>query len=174
MNWEAIAAVGEMVGALAVLLTLAYLARQVRQANRQNLLSSFQHTYDSMNQFLESTLAADDVAELVIRGRVSYNGLSAADRLRFEHFHFIILNIVESHLFQVERTADALEKDYRAWARENMKVVVQAYFAFPGTRDLWSNVAPFVDPDVRGFVTESLEEVPALQVEAADPAARDT
>jgi hypothetical protein len=169
MDWEAIAAVGEIVGAFAVLLTLAYLARQVRQANRQNLLSSFQHTYDSMNQFLGSTLAADDVAQLVIRGRESYEGLSAADRLRFDHFHFMILNIVESHLFQVQRTADALETDYRDWARENMKVVVQAYLAFPGTREFWSNVAAFVEPEVRNFVTASLGEVPVLQ--GPDPAA---
>ena len=31
MNWEAIGALGEVVGAIAVVLTLAYLAIQVRQ-----------------------------------------------------------------------------------------------------------------------------------------------
>ena len=31
MNWEAIGAVGETVGALAVLVTLVYLAMQIRQ-----------------------------------------------------------------------------------------------------------------------------------------------
>ena len=34
MNWEAIGAVGEIVGALAVFLTLFYLASQIRQSNR--------------------------------------------------------------------------------------------------------------------------------------------
>ena len=34
MNWEAIGAVGEIIGALAVVLTLAYLAIQVRQNTR--------------------------------------------------------------------------------------------------------------------------------------------
>ena len=32
MNWEAIGAIGEIVGALAVVLTLGYLANQVRHA----------------------------------------------------------------------------------------------------------------------------------------------
>ena len=32
MNWEAIGAIGEIVGAVAVVLTLAYLAIQVRHA----------------------------------------------------------------------------------------------------------------------------------------------
>ncbi|MEQ8331021.1 MAG: hypothetical protein RH859_11230 [Longimicrobiales bacterium] len=162
MNWEAIAAVGEIVGALAVLITLAYLARQVRQANRQNLLASFQHTYDSINQFLESTLASGELAELVVRGRASYEDLTEADRLRFDHFHLVVLNIVESHLFQVERTADSMEKDYRAWATENMKVVVQAYFLFPGTRTFWSNVSAFFEPGVRQFVSDTLRETPVL------------
>ncbi len=168
MNWEAIAAVGEVAGALAVFVTLAYLARQVRQSNRQNLLSSFQHTYDSINQFLESTLASEDVADLVVRGRESYTELNPADRLRFDHFHLVVLNIVESHLFQVERTADALEKDYRAWAQENMRVVVQAYFSFPGTRTFWSNVEAFFEPKVRSFVSNTLKETPIPEPEASD------
>jgi hypothetical protein len=160
MNWEAIGAIGQVAGTLAVFLTLAYLARQVRQSNRQDLLLSFQHTYDSINQFLEATLASAGVAELVVRGRESYEKLTPADRLRFDHFHLIVLNIVESHLFQVERTADALEKDYREWARENMKVVVQAYFSFPGTRTFWSSVEPFFEPKVRDFVSRTLEGTP--------------
>ena len=34
MNWEALGAVGEIVGALAVVVTLAYLALQVRTARK--------------------------------------------------------------------------------------------------------------------------------------------
>lgn len=33
MNWDAVGAVGEVIGATAVILTLLYLARQVRQSN---------------------------------------------------------------------------------------------------------------------------------------------
>ncbi len=34
MNWEAIGAIGEMLGAAGVVLTLGYLAFQIRQNNR--------------------------------------------------------------------------------------------------------------------------------------------
>ena len=40
MNWEAIGAVGEVVGALAVFLTLLYLARQVRDGSKQTRLNT--------------------------------------------------------------------------------------------------------------------------------------
>lgn len=165
MNWEAIAAIGQVAGALAVVVTLGYLARQVRQANRQALLSSFQHTTDSTNQFLQATLASGEMADIVMRGRESYQALSSAERLRFDHFHLVVLNIVESHLFQVDRTADAMEQEYRAWAPENMKAVVQAYFAFAGTRAFWSTVEPFFEPRVRRFVSETLDHTPIARVE---------
>ena len=35
MNWEAIAAIGQMLGSVAVFVTLGYLAMQVGQAKRQ-------------------------------------------------------------------------------------------------------------------------------------------
>ncbi|MFT4800127.1 MAG: hypothetical protein ACJARY_002254 [Candidatus Azotimanducaceae bacterium] len=35
MNWEALEAVGEIVGAVAVLATLLYLATQIRKQNQQ-------------------------------------------------------------------------------------------------------------------------------------------
>ncbi len=156
MNWDAVAAVGEILGALAVFITLLYLARQVRQSNRQNLLSSFQHTYDSINQFLESTLMSEQVADVVVRGRESYEALPEADRLQFDHFHLVILNIVESHLFQVERTAGALEQEYREWAVENMGAVVKAYFSIPWTRTCWSQAEAFFEPKIREFVRARL------------------
>ena len=35
MNWEALGAIGETVGAIGVILTLGYLALQIRQNSRQ-------------------------------------------------------------------------------------------------------------------------------------------
>jgi hypothetical protein len=40
MNWDAIGAIGEILGALVVLLTLIYLATQVRQSNRIGTIAS--------------------------------------------------------------------------------------------------------------------------------------
>ena len=40
MNWEAIGAIGEIIGAIAVLATLLYLAQQIRQSNRFAIASN--------------------------------------------------------------------------------------------------------------------------------------
>lgn len=50
MNWDAIGAIGEMVGAVAVVITLLYVARRIHQANAQTRASarySFNDALDS-------------------------------------------------------------------------------------------------------------------------------
>lgn len=48
MNWDALGAIGEIFGAAAVLITLLYLAAQVRQAN---VKASFETTREILAQF---------------------------------------------------------------------------------------------------------------------------
>ena len=50
MNWEAIGAVGELLGAAVVFLTLLYLANQIKQANS---VARFNTTREVMGQFDE-------------------------------------------------------------------------------------------------------------------------
>ena len=51
MNWEAIGAIGEVFGGIAVLATLVYLAVQVRQAKKQIALTGIQERARSVLRF---------------------------------------------------------------------------------------------------------------------------
>ena len=42
MNWEAVGAIGEIIGAVAVVVTLVYLSIQIRQSNREARASTLQ------------------------------------------------------------------------------------------------------------------------------------
>ena len=53
MNWDAISAVAETVGSLAVLITLAYVAIQLRTANKQREIEALRHNWDGLNQLCE-------------------------------------------------------------------------------------------------------------------------
>jgi hypothetical protein len=52
MNWEAIGALGEMVGAAAVVMTLLYLASQIRHAKEATQAASFQAASALDQEFL--------------------------------------------------------------------------------------------------------------------------
>ena len=82
MNWEAIGAVGEIVGALAVVLSLVYLALQIRSQTRESRLASMHQTVaaqrESMGRFLEPQVSEDYLAALE-----DFDKIAPAQRLRF-------------------------------------------------------------------------------------------
>ncbi len=89
MNWDAIGSIAEVVGALAVLITLAYLAVQVRQnstqlreATRHAKISSLDHTVEMFSRF-RGMLTEPNNSELHVRGLESYAGLSDAEKVQF-------------------------------------------------------------------------------------------
>jgi hypothetical protein len=89
MNWDAIGSIAEVVGALAVLITLAYLAVQVRQNNTQlreasrlTQIASLDHTVEMFSRF-RGMLTESNNSELYVRGLESYASLSDAEKVQF-------------------------------------------------------------------------------------------
>ena len=92
MNWEAVGAVAESLGALGVIVTLAYLAVQVRQNSRllEKSAEATQVTADNavvenFNQWREMIVTNPDVSDLFIRGMEDSSTLDLNERHRFNH-----------------------------------------------------------------------------------------
>jgi len=153
MNWEALGAIGEIVGALAVVATLIYLAVQIRVANKQAELESLRHTWDSLNQFCDALTTSKETASIVNRGRVSLEHLDADEALMFEHLHIRLLNTLESWHLQIVRTSPPGE--YRNTQLQNLSGIATGYFSFPGTRELWSRIGDYFAP-IQPLVDEAL------------------
>ena len=81
-NWEAIGAIGEIVGAMAVVVSLTYLAMQIRAQNKEaritavhDLVTAQQHTF---RLFLEPGVAEDFLTVLS-----DFDAAEPSQRLRF-------------------------------------------------------------------------------------------
>jgi hypothetical protein len=61
MNWEAIGAVGEVGGAIAVVITLVYLSRQLRENTNSIKLQSIESTFKEWNECLKDIQSIDGV-----------------------------------------------------------------------------------------------------------------
>jgi len=92
MSWEALGAIGEIVGAAGVILTLAYLAVQVRQNSRllERSTEATRVTADAamvgnFNEWRETVIANPEVGDLFVRGMEDPAGLTPAERLRFNY-----------------------------------------------------------------------------------------
>jgi len=67
MNWDAIGAIGEIVGGLAVLVTLLYLAGQIRQAKKQIALNGFQERARNTVNVMMPIAADPSLASIIMK-----------------------------------------------------------------------------------------------------------
>lgn len=84
MNWEAIGTISEFVGAVAVVLTLVYLARQIHQSNTQGRRGEIASTLQQFSVARMAIAQYEGLADLIVRGSSSYEGLLPVEKLRFE------------------------------------------------------------------------------------------
>jgi len=71
MNWDALGAIGETLGAIAVLVTLGYLAVQVRHARDEVARSSRQARFQSLTDFYSMQATNPELAEAGAKLRVA-------------------------------------------------------------------------------------------------------
>ena len=102
MDWGAIAAVGEILGAVAVVVTLLYLAKQIRQNSRAVEVTALRDSTDHWNHWSELVASSPGLAEIVARGNHSYSNLSEADALRYGAYIQMFFDNAESYLTLVQ------------------------------------------------------------------------
>jgi hypothetical protein len=90
MTIEQWGAIGEIVGALAVVASLVYLAVQIRQNTRQlahNMkateLAAFERNVEAGNRIREMLIVNQDVLDLYTHGIKNYRRLEPAEKIRF-------------------------------------------------------------------------------------------
>jgi hypothetical protein len=128
MNWEAIGAIGEIVGAAAVVLTLAYLAVQIRHSTKQANADAHERAvafYSTATRPLLET----EYAELFQKGCESYKSLNAIDRMRFDR-------LISDMIMGFEL---AIEKHRHGFTTDDFVASFERYFetliAQPGVRE---------------------------------------
>ncbi|MEJ2171300.1 MAG: hypothetical protein P8X59_00860 [Woeseiaceae bacterium] len=82
MNWEAIGAIGEIVGAAAVIVSLAYLGIQVRNQNIESRIASVHDVLEGFRTEI-SAFRNSELAELLGKGSVDYEALSDTEKIQF-------------------------------------------------------------------------------------------
>lgn len=65
MNWEAVGAIGETAGSIAVLITLVYLSFQVKHARSELRYSVQQHRFDTFRTLTMETVRNSEIARIV-------------------------------------------------------------------------------------------------------------
>ena len=158
MNWEAIGAIGEIVGAVAVLLTIFYLALQIRQNTRQitigieaTRLAAFERNIASGNRLREFFLVHPDLFELYNKGGKSYIAL---DELEKQKFGLMIRNVFSEVQGAYIRQC-SIAHDPKGVV--GLAQVVDEFVSAKGVQEFLQSAKPDWRPEFQQFVEERLE-----------------
>jgi hypothetical protein len=127
VNWEAISAIGQIVGALAVVVSLIYLAREIRSNARSARLLSL----DSVNRWLGELVEHPHLGELYYRGIHDFESLESGDLVRFSALMDQLFYIFEEMYYQ---QLDG-HLDPRLWGPN--EAAMRDINAYPGVQAWW-------------------------------------
>ena len=85
MNWDAISAVAEAIGTAAVIVTLIYLASQIRQSNLQGQGNAHSAWIITWNETIKGWIRDRDTVEVMQRGFADMSALSQVEQAIFCH-----------------------------------------------------------------------------------------
>ena len=168
MNWDALGAIGEIVGAAGVIVSLLYLASQVRNNSRQMRHAAAQAVLDKLNGLI-SQLAFTAGA-----GDVWSRGLSGLEALREDEelvrFSSMLLQAFWAYeeVFHY-RNAGAIED----WAWTHARAPIDHFMRTPGFQQWWQRRSDWFGEEFRGFVDGRIPEATGALVddfkEAVEP-----
>ena len=95
MNWEALGAIGEIVGAIAVVLTLGILAVQIRQNSRTVKATAAQSVLQSLSEALRAAAESPNLTRVMKDGLTEFETLDETDEWRFFLWLFAWFRLVE-------------------------------------------------------------------------------
>lgn len=150
MNWEAIGAVGEIVGALAVFLTLVYLAMQIRQNTKAIQATASHASVSEVNQVRASMYENADLAQLYVQGLAKPDDLDETGRVQFRLLlHNIFLSV--SNIHDQTRFTGLSQSTW-----ESQLIILGRLLATPGGQWFWHQSRLEFEETFRGIVDKIL------------------
>ena len=133
MDWTVIGVFAEITAAVAVVATLLFVARDIRQNSKSLSMSALRTTTEQWNQWSEMIATSGDLADIVLKGNESYSSLSSSEKLRYGAYIQSFFDNVESNRSLIvdhdtEKSLDVLTSIVRrritipgiaTWWREN-------------------------------------------------------
>jgi hypothetical protein len=132
MDWESLAVFSQIFQSLAVVVSLIYMAVQVRQNTRAVRAESARAAITAMRDFNRAMVENRDVARIFRLGTEGLSNLDEDERAQFGHLMFNFFKTAEELHYQFRRGTLAPEI-WRTW-----KVVLSLYATSPGFSEYWS------------------------------------
>ena len=132
MNWEAIGAVGEILGALAVVVSLLYLAVQIRHGANATRAASRYASAQLTTDILVAIASDPEVASIFRRGQNDPDSLSDDEGLRFDMLLYAVFD---------------------QWEKYDSSIIPM-YLAQPGSQRFWETASDMYPASFREYIDQ--------------------
>lgn len=158
MSIQEWAAIAEIIGAVAVVASLVYLAVQIRQNThglsmtlKSTELAAFERNVEAGNRIREIFILNPDILELYERGLKSYADLGSSDKMRF--------GMVLSNVFSAFQGAYIRQLTYGNDPANfaGSELLLDSYIKFRGVREWLSNTDRDWRPQFAALVQQRIE-----------------
>lgn len=158
VNWEAVAALGEIAGALGVVASLFYLGIQTRADTRARRMATIQQELRAQSSF-QAALGMDaDASDIYSRGLRNPAGLSETESVQFSLIADSVFRGCEASFYYAQEG----ELGEEQWP--GLSSTLDSLLAYPGMRSVWRVRKNQHGPKFQSFVEAKLAKsgAPAL------------
>ena len=146
MNWDAIGAVGEIIGAGAVIATLIYLARQIRDSARAARSAAVTDATNAIQALYQELGSSSESSEFFLRGMTDYDSMSELEQFQWlMMLHTWFIAFQRSFFLSQEGTLDV-------GLRDSIGTAIIAVNHLPGLHWYWKQRKSFFQPEFADWV----------------------
>ena len=152
MNWEALGAIAESLGALGVILTLLYLGRQIRGQNIESRLTAFNTMTQQWATLIGDLAVRNDLADVFYKGASNFESLDGVETVRFS-----------SHLGRTFRVIEGIYTQHSAGRLDNetWTAVVNSMrdlCSLPGVKAWWPTRSHWFSLQYQSFIQPMIDD----------------
>ena len=164
MTIEQLGSIGEIVGAIATVGMLWYLAIQIRQSSKTERASNFVQIMSEGSAVWDPVAESGDTAEIYLRGLESFDSLTDVERIRF---HMILSkHFSNAQLAFRLHQEGALDDNLYGDTIDSMLTYTES----AGVHEWWSSARRWFHPGFVARIDSQFDEAAAQQSAAADSA----
>ena len=150
MNWDAIGAIAELLGGLATVATLVYLARQIRESGRSTRLAAMQSAMLAEQTAMEIPARDRNLARVIpIAVGIADGTLTEQEHQQFRFWLFLMLRSHENMF--VQHQAGMIDDE--TWTARSSTVLF--LLASPVGRRIWDGASNTYRADYQAWVAAS-------------------
>ena len=154
MNWDALGAIGEVVGAAGVIITLAYLAIQIRSNTTAVKVATHQNQMAATVPVNNSIGNDEQVAALIARANEEYDALLPGEKIQLQYIYVNYYNLWHNAFWSFKENL----LPHYTWTLWNngMGGVMSEQIA---ARHAWDNIKVMYDDEFQRHVEKVCKEL---------------